>query len=138
MTRILCAIDDTEHSRPAVRLAARLAGALGAELTLFAVNQMIGGYASADASKLLWSGAEARRILDAAADEARKAGAPKVATASVDSRDPAEAITQFAETNGFDHIVLGSGGKGVAFRMVLGSVSRDVVQRAHCAVTVAR
>ncbi|MCC7251224.1 universal stress protein [Hyphomicrobium sp.] len=138
MIKVLCAIDDTEHSLPAARLAAKLAGALGAELTLLAVNQMIGGYSSADASKLLWTGVEAQRVLDAAAEEARKAGATQVATASVNSRDPAVAITQFAETNGFDHIVVGSGGKGLAFRMVLGSVSRDVVQRAHCAVTVAR
>lgn len=136
MTKILCAVDDTEHSLPAVRLAGRLAGALGAELTVFAVNQMIGG--STSPSKLLWTGAEAQRILAAAADEARKAGASNVATASVNSLDPAEAITQFAESNGFDHVVVGSGGKGLAFRMVLGSVSRDVVQRAHCPVTVAR
>ena len=138
MTKILCAVDDTEHSLPALRLAGKLAGALGAELTLLAVNQMVGSYTSGGASKLMWSGADVERILTAAVDEAKTAGAANVVTATVNSLDPAEAITQHAESNGLDHIIVGCGGKVIAFRMVLGSVSRAVVQRAHCSVTVAR
>lgn len=136
--KILCAVDDTDHSRPAVRLAAKIAGGLKAELTLLAVNQALGGYVGGKPSNPMWSGADVQRILAAASEEARAAGAANIVTASVGSAEPAEAIVAFGKENAFDHIVVGSGGKGLAFRVVLGSVSRDVVQGAHCAVTVAR
>jgi nucleotide-binding universal stress UspA family protein len=44
----------------------------------------------------------------------------------------------FAEDNGIDHIVVGTGGKSGVTRLMLGSVSHDVLARAHCPVTVAR
>ena len=54
------------------------------------------------------------------------------------SREAAAAIVQYAEENGFDHIVLGTGDKRGVSRLVLGSVAADVAGRAHCSVTVAR
>ena len=54
------------------------------------------------------------------------------------SRDAARSIVVYAEDNDIDHIVVGTGGKGAATRMMLGSVSSDVIARAHCPVTVAR
>jgi nucleotide-binding universal stress UspA family protein len=69
---------------------------------------------------------------------AQSAGASKIKAVGADSRDVARAITIYAEDNGFDQIVVGTGGKGAVSRMMLGSVSRDVVDRAHCPVTVAR
>jgi nucleotide-binding universal stress UspA family protein len=59
-------------------------------------------------------------------------------TSGLKSRDVARAITMYAEEIGADLIVVGTGGKGSISRLVLGSVSRDVVFRAHCPVTVAR
>ena len=59
-------------------------------------------------------------------------------TASVQSRDAARAIVIYAEENDIDHIVVGTGGKGRVARLMLGSVSSDVIARAHCPVTVAR
>lgn len=138
MKKILCAIDDTDHSLPPIGFAAKLAGAFDAELTLIAVNQLIGGYSRGGSPVLLWTKSEAERVLANAAAEAQKAGAVKVKTESVESRDPAQAVIFFAEENGFDHIVVGTGGKNAVTRLVLGSVSRDVVYRAHCSVTVVR
>lgn len=138
MTKILCAIDDTDHSKPAIDLAAKLAHALDAELTILVVNQLIGGYGRGGASTLLWTDAEVGKKLSGAADEAKKAGASKLKAVDAESRDVARAITTYAEDNNYDQIVVGTGGKGAVSRMMLGSVSSDVVHRAHCPVTVAR
>lgn len=62
----------------------------------------------------------------------------KVETIVTEGYDVARTISQTAEEQGFDHIVIGSGGKGAAMRLVLGSVSRDIANRAPCSVTIAR
>lgn len=138
MTKILCAIDDTDHSLPAIAFAAKLAKAFNAELALVAVNQLIGGYSRAGPPAYLWTDSEAERVLSTAAAETKKVGDVKIRTVTIESRDPAQAIISFAEQEGIDHIVVGTGGKGAVQRLVLGSVSRDVVYRAHCPVTVVR
>lgn len=43
MKKILCAVDDAEHSKGAIALAAEMAKAANAELTLLAVNPLMGG-----------------------------------------------------------------------------------------------
>lgn len=138
MTKILCAIDDTEHSKPAIELAGKLAGALNAELTILTVNPLIGGYGRGGAPTLMWTEKEVEGTLAAAAAAAQAAGATKVKTVNMESRDIGRAISAYAEDNAYDQIVVGTGGKGAVSRMMLGSVSRDVVERAHAPVTVAR
>jgi nucleotide-binding universal stress UspA family protein len=73
----------------------------------------------------------------------RRGSEGRLAPASVEelalrSREAAAAIVQYAEENGFDHIVVGTGDKRGVSRLVLGSVAADVAGRAHCSVTVAR
>lgn len=51
---------------------------------------------------------------------------------------PAEQIIYQAEREGVDHIVLGHRGKSFFERWRLGSISKQVIQYAHCAVTVVR
>ena len=51
---------------------------------------------------------------------------------------PAEQIIYHAEREGVDHIVLGHRGKSFFERWRLGSISKQVIQYAHCAVTVIR
>jgi nucleotide-binding universal stress UspA family protein len=138
MTKILCAIDDTEHSLPAIDAAAKLASAFDGELTILIVNQLIGGYGRGGPPTLIWTEKEVKSALSKAVDEAKRNGAAKINLVDVESRDLAQAITGYAEQNGVDHIVVGTGGKGAVSRLMLGSVSRDVVARAHCSVTVAR
>jgi nucleotide-binding universal stress UspA family protein len=136
--KILCAVDDTENSKTAITLAAELANAMGAELTALAVNELVGGHGRGGIAAYLWEDADLKRVLDSATVAAKKAGVSEPKTASVKSRDVARAIVVFAEDNHFDHIVVGTGGKSGVSRLMLGSVSRDVVFRAHCPVTVAR
>ena len=139
MKKILCAIDGSDHSKATVALAAEMAKGMGAELTVLAVNELMGGVGGkGGAASYVWDNAEVKRVLDSATAAAAGAGVPKVKTESVKSRDVARAISIFAEDNGYDHIVVGTSGKGGVARLMLGSVSRDVVFRAHCPVTVAR
>ena len=42
MKKILCAVDESEHANSAAALAAQMAKAMGAELTLLAVNELEG------------------------------------------------------------------------------------------------
>jgi nucleotide-binding universal stress UspA family protein len=138
-TNILCAVDDTEYSKTAVALAAGLANALSAELTLFAVNELIGGAGGKGGTAAYrWDSGDLQRVLDSATATAKQSGCSNAKAADVKSRDVARAIVIYAEDNGFDHIVVGTGGKSGLSRLMLGSVSRDMVARAHCAVTVAR
>ena len=136
--KILCSVDDTDHSRAAVDLAADMAQAFGAELTLVAVNELMGAVGRTGAASYLWEDAELQRILDRSMEQAKAAGMTELKTSGLKSRDVARAITMYAEEVGADHIVVGTGGKGSISRLMLGSVSRDVVFRAHCPVTVAR
>jgi nucleotide-binding universal stress UspA family protein len=136
--KILCAVDDTEHSNIAVAVAGELAKATGAELTLLAVNVPVGGPARGGIMIFAWEDADLQRVLDGATAIAKKAGVSDPKTVSVQSRDAARAIVVYAEDNDIDHIVVGTGGKGAATRLMLGSVSSDVIARAHCPVTVAR
>lgn len=73
--KILCAVDDTEHSKSAIALAAELAKATGAELTLLAVNELMGGYGGKGGiATYLWEDADVKRVLENATAVAKKAG----------------------------------------------------------------
>jgi nucleotide-binding universal stress UspA family protein len=133
--KILCGVDGTDHSKRAIEIAAETAKALGAELILLVVDQVTFDGRSAPLHKL---GAEdAKKVLDAANAVAAGVGFAKAGLAAVAGRDVARAILNYAEEHAVDHIVVGTGDKGVATRLVVGSVSHDLVVRAHCSVTVA-
>jgi nucleotide-binding universal stress UspA family protein len=51
---------------------------------------------------------------------------------------PAEQLVRYAEQHGIDHIVVGHRGHTVFERWLIGSVARQVIAYAHCAVTVVR
>lgn len=52
--------------------------------------------------------------------------------------DPAEELMQFAKDKSCDVIVIGSSGKGMVKRTVLGSVSSKVALQAQCSVYIVR
>ncbi len=55
----------------------------------------------------------------------------------IEATDPANAIIDYAHSNGVDHIIIGSRG-GSGLRRYLGSVSAQVVAEARCTVTVVK
>ena len=134
--KILCAIDDTEHAKSAVIQAAELSAKTGASLTVCTVNVMQGGLRGP--AIYLHDDADIKKVLDNAASLARKHGANKMSETELKGREISTAVVQYAEQNGFDHIVTGTGDKRGLSRLALGSVAADIASRAHCTVTVAR
>jgi len=51
---------------------------------------------------------------------------------------PAEQIVRYAEQHHIDHIVVGHRGHTLFERWLIGSIARQVIAYAHCAVTVVR
>lgn len=135
-SKILCAVDGSEHSTHAVELAAQMSSKLGLPLAICNVNIGHGGNRSPVIYTL--EDDEVKRILDTATATAKKAGAEQVEELALRSRDAAVAIIQYAEENGFDHIVAGTGDRHGLSRLMLGSVAADIASRAHCTVTIAR
>jgi nucleotide-binding universal stress UspA family protein len=136
-TKILCATDGSEHSRIAVLHAAQMAKTGAASLVFVTVNVALGAAARGPVGYKFEEG-EVQRILDEAAAIAKEAGVSDCKTESVRSRDTAYAVVQQAEELGVDHIVVGTGDRSLASRLMLGSVSREVASKAHCSVTIAR
>jgi nucleotide-binding universal stress UspA family protein len=125
MKKILAAVDGSEPSQRAIRLAADLASKYGAQLTLTHVLSP------------LWIppevyGLSIEAIQDAHAKEGQKlvTDAEKHVHAPGMHIDrvvlegvPADALADYAKANGYDLLVVGSRGQRAVSRVVLGSVS---------------
>jgi nucleotide-binding universal stress UspA family protein len=135
--RILCAIDDSGYSKPAIALAGQMARAFHANLTLLVVNSLLGGHGRVGAEPQ-WKKRELDTMLASAQANISFDGGPIAETAVIGGNEPAGAIVSYAKANDCEHIVLGTGGKGTMARVVLGSTSSEVLVRAHCSVTIAR
>lgn len=133
---VVCAIDGTVHDTPAIRLAIAIASGIGGKLTLLAVDHVTFDGRSAPVHALGHD--KIRERLQAAGKIAKAEGCPDPELSAVAGRDVARAILNFAEDQRVDHIVLGTGEKMMVERMLIGSVSHDVVLGAHCGVSVAR
>lgn len=141
MNKILCATDGTDVSRKAEIWAGRVAKKLGSRL----VYVYISGVGPEDITSTVGD----MVILDAV--EARKHDVLKhcemiIKEHGLDAQcmilnghEIAPSIVAFAETEGFDHIVTGTKGhlRGIS-GLFLGSVATEVIQKAHCPVTVVR
>jgi len=134
--KILCPTDGTDHSDIAVVHAAQLAAKFGASLTICVVNIAHGGPRGPVIPH--WSDQEMSEKLDRATALAQENGVAEAKRVDIISREAAAGIVSYAEQNGFDQIVVGTGDKRGLSRLMLGSVAADVMARAHCAVTVAR
>jgi nucleotide-binding universal stress UspA family protein len=134
--RLMLATDLSPASEPAAKEAIRLAVGHSAELIVLSVI---------DPHRLRLPGGRFLRRVDqerarveaaiqAIVIRARAAGVR--ATFLVWEGDPAESILAASESEDVDAIVLGSHGRGLLGRLVLGSTSARVAEDAHCRVLV--
>lgn len=134
--KILCPTDGSDHATLGLQSAIELAKQSGAALTICVVNIAHGGARGPTISH--WKPEEVTELLGAAESAALSGGLATVGTVELVSREPAPAIIAYAEQNGYDHIVMGTGDKRGVTRLVLGSVAAEVAERSHCSVTIAR
>lgn len=135
--RILLAYDGSAASNAAADFAVDLARHYDAELHVLAVLRPPDFGEEVETKASL---EKARRHMDSSLGHlrARLAKDSFPATFHVLVGHPAEQIVRFAEQHGVDHIVVGHRGHSVFERWLLGSVARQVIAYAHCAVTVVR
>jgi len=135
--RILSGYDGSSSAEKALAFALELAERYGAELHLLAVarppefgDEVETAAAIEDARQ------RCQRVL--APLRARLAQGSVVAHFHVAVGPPAEQIVRHAEQHRVDHIVVGHRGHTLFERWLIGSVARQVIAYAHCAVTVVR
>jgi nucleotide-binding universal stress UspA family protein len=140
MPGIVVGVDGSDHSRRALEWAIREAGLRGAALTVLAVHQVAGNH---------WTGnpeiypadqpatAVVRRAAEDAVQQAvSQAGAPGPASVTVRAVSGLPAQELVAASSDADLVVVGSRGGGGFAKLVLGSVSNQVVSHAACPVAV--
>jgi nucleotide-binding universal stress UspA family protein len=134
-TKILCGIDGRDSSVSAADVAAELAKKLNAQLMLYMVNPALPGRA---ARFYLWSDEFLQATLHKMKRLATGSGVPDVRCESRRAADVAEAIVDHADLHDVDYIVVGASGRPAFLKVLIGSVSREVVAKATCPVIVVR
>lgn len=137
MKRILLAYDGSESAGKAFDLALDLASKYGAEIKVLAVAQPpeFGGEVETEAV-LENSRKHYHHVLKPIKE--RLVGSGLTHAVEVATGHPAEHIVLSAERWGATLIVLGHRGRGLMGRWLVGSVAKQVMHHAHCAVLVAR
>lgn len=130
--RIVVGYDGSEHARRALERAAVLAGDRGSVMLVTAARLLPSSPAFAAGSGEI--GDEQRAVLEEGRTRLVELGVEVRTVASL--ADPADAIVRAATTIEADVIVVGSRGRNVAARMLLGSVSAEVLERTDLHVEV--
>lgn len=137
--RILLAVDGSEHSYHAARVAADLARAMKSEILRIIVSyDRIPAYLGEPNLQHVIDArvSEAQAIVDKAVEAVGDIPA-EIHTELIEG-DPAESIIDVAATRNSSVIVMGSRGLGALKGLVLGSTSQKVVSHAPCPVLVVR
>ncbi len=140
--RIAVATDGSAMAQHAVGVAIDLARRYGAELLVVAAAPLPAVYATPNQPIAVAVLPEEsipryRALVDAAVEEARRAGVPTV-TGICEEGPAAETILAQAKAHRIDLLVVGSRGLSTAERLLLGSVSTALVTHAPCPVLVVR
>ncbi|HEY4823368.1 MAG TPA: universal stress protein [Candidatus Bathyarchaeia archaeon] len=142
--RILVAVDGSENSERAARVAVDLAERWGSELTVFHVVPRVSHAFVPVRSTLLfrayYSDQEkaALKWIDKVMSLAKSRGVEAKPDVRVAAPSVAEEIVRYAGKKNVDLIVVGTRGLGSFRKLLVGSVSSGVVAHAHCPVLVVR
>lgn len=130
---IVVGLDGSEQSRDALRRAVHLRNGLEADIRAVVAWRYPGFYDAMSLSN--WSPEEdAQRILSDAIMAVFSGQVPPWFTGAVLEGNPAELLV--AESEGAEMLVVGSRGQGGFVGLLLGSVSMECAQHAHCPVLV--
>lgn len=130
--RILCCINDRAHSIRALGLACEISSACKVPLLILLVNQIRHGQATR------YSLDDVDAILGRATRAARRAGVEDVERLALEGADIAQTILDCAKDRDADHIIIGTGNPPFIGRLLMGSVSDEVIRKASCTITLVR
>lgn len=133
--KLLIAYDGSDSAKAAFNLAMELAKKFGAELHVLAVARPPEFGSEVETEAVLEN---SRRHYTHLLQPLRSQVAGLTAHFEVMVGHPAESVVLYAEDHGIDHIVVGHRGHSLFERWLLGSVARQVIAYAPCAVTVVR
>lgn len=122
--KILVGIDGSEHSEKALIEATSIAKKFLGFIKVITVYKQ-------------GMDEEAKKVLEEAEQHLKKEEVDHN-LASILGSNPSRALINIAKHENFDLIVVGSRGLGSAASILLGSVSRQVVSKAHCNVLVVK
>jgi nucleotide-binding universal stress UspA family protein len=135
--KVLLGYDGSESSARALEFAVELAEKFSAELHVVAIARPPEVGDDVETSAVMEQSSRHYGQLLVAARAKIGASLPSCVT-QVLIGHPAEQLVRYAEANHVDHIVVGHRGHTVFERWLIGSVARQVVAYATCAVTVVR
>ena len=147
LTRVLVAVDGSDYSKRATKVAITLCKAVNAELVAFhaisvprySFTAEAGGMYPFPLDQYFTSARkEAQGLVDEAVTLATKSGVQATGLVGAPTYSIVEAIVQAAISHDIDLIILGSRGLSGFKKLLIGSVSSAVVNHAHCSVLVAR
>lgn len=140
MPGITVGVDGSAQSQRALEWAIKEAGVRSAPLTVLAVHQVAGNHWTGNPEVYPTDQPEAEKTRQAAQDTVQKAvdaaGAPGPANVTVRAVTGIAAQELIAASKDSDLVVVGSRGGGGFARLMLGSVSTQVVNHASCPVVV--
>ena len=135
---ILLAVDGSDHSLKAAKLAGDLARLSGGKLRVVTVYEEVPSYLGEPnlSQTIAKRTAKAEELLDKATKEIGEI--PGDCEAEILSGDPAETILQVVDIYNINLIIMGTRGQGGIKSLLLGSQSHKVVSTAPCPVMLVR
>jgi nucleotide-binding universal stress UspA family protein len=139
MKHILVAYDASEQAEKAFDFAIEFADKYQAELTVLAIAPTVKMSDETEAGDVLKSSLNYYNNSFAHLQRKAEQHYPSVhINFKIVDGSPAEGIIHHAETLGVDHIVMGHRGLSTFKRWLLGSVAKQVMIYAQCAITIIR
>jgi nucleotide-binding universal stress UspA family protein len=131
--KILCAIDGKDYSLRAVPVATDLAKRLNAGLTICMVNPLMAGRG---APIFVWTEEYIAGVLADAIRKATWAGVKAVKSKTWHTACVSAAIAEYADQEAIDYIVIGASDRSWMSKVLSGSVSLELAQKANCPVLI--
>lgn len=135
---VLIAYDGSEQAEKAYDFAIELAHQYKSALTVLSVARIPEPPEDIETEALVEAAQQAYRKLFERLEEKAKAYSPIKPNFKIVVGHPAEQIVDQADQLGADHIVMGHRGQTFFHRWLLGSVAKQVMVYAHCAITIVR
>lgn len=137
ITRILVGYDGSNAASRAVEFATELAGRYGAALYVLAVFRPPEFGTEVETEEMIEQGRKhCAQLLRSLKGRLPHSGLQTVLETAVGH--PSDQLLLYAEKHRVDHIVVGHRGRTGLGRWLVGSVARQVIAHASCAVTVVR